>query len=280
MKNISRAAWMLVIALVLSGTAAFAQENLVLPDENSEWRPGVAFVLDYGSRYLYKGEVWNPDRVLQADLCLSLNGFYAGVWTCYDFTDANGYDNEPEEWDYYLGYEYQFKDIPLVDSITIGLGWIYFDYPRAAAWDTQELNLGVMLEDVLLSPKMIVNWDYENDTWWIEAGVSHEMPVEFISEKLLFGTSLDLIWGNTRWNGYVDEDEGPGVDKDSDAYKNALISAVLVTDLKYQITENIAFGPYMIVAWALDHDMREKFRANDINNDCNFVWGVKLNMAF
>jgi uncharacterized protein (TIGR02001 family) len=279
MKTLRCLAWVLVAVAMLS-VSALAQEAALIQDSDSEWRPGVDFVLDYGSRYIYKGEVWNPDRVLQADLCLSLKGFYAGVWTCYDFTDANGYNNEPEEWNYYLGYEYQFTDIPLVESITLGLGWIYFDYPRASAWDTQELNFGVMLEDVLLTPKMVVNWDYENDTWWVEAGIRHEMPLESISDKLLFGVGLDLIWGNTRWCGYVDENQGPGVDKTSDAYKNALISAVLITDLKYQFNENIAFGPYMIGAWAIDHDMREKYRADDVNNDFNFVWGVKLDMAF
>ena len=36
----------------------------------------------------------------------------------------------------------------------------------------------------------------------------------------------------------------------------------------------------MIGAWAIDHDMREKYRADDVNNDFNFVWGVKLDMAF
>ncbi|MGI5925460.1 MAG: hypothetical protein ACOX9E_16065 [Lentisphaeria bacterium] len=272
MKNIGRIAWMLVTALALSGTAAFAQLGLTQLDGGSGWRPQVDFTLDWVSRYIDNGEVLNPEPVGQAELCLALKGFYAGVWTCVDFTDVNDYHNEPEEWNYYLGYEYTFADVPGVESLTIDLGWTYFDCPRASSSDSQKLHLGAQLEDILLTPKVVVNWNYEDDIWWIEAGVSHDMPLEFISEKLLFGSSLALLWGNTRWNG--------GLAKDSDAYKNALASAVLVTDLKYQLTENVSFGPFVIAAWALDHDIREKFRADSFNNACNFVWGIELGMEF
>ena len=88
----------------------------------------------------------------------------------------------------------------------------------------------------------------------------------------MFGAALDLIWGNTRWNG--------GLSKGSDTYKNALASAVLTTDVKYEFTENISFGPFLIAAWALDHDIREKFQSSDINNNSNFVWGFSLDMEF
>ena len=272
MRKIGRIVWVLAAVLALSGTAAFAQQGLELSGGGNEWRPQVDFTLDWSSRYIDLGEVLNPDPVGQADLCLSLKGFYVGVWTCVDFTDVNGYHNEPEEWNYYLGYEYTFTDVPGVESLTIDLGWTYCDCPRDASSDSQEFHLGIQLEDVLLAPTVVVTWDYEDDIWWVEAGVSHEMPLEFISEKLLFGTALDLVWGNTRWNG--------GFDKGDDAYKNALATAALTTELTYQLTENISFGPYMIVAWALDHDIREKFRDDSINNACNFVWGIKLNMEF
>ena len=99
MKNIGRIAWMLVAVLALSGTAAFAQQ-----DDGNEWRPQVDFTLDWSSRYIDLGEVLNPDPVGQADLSLSLKGFYVGVWTCVDFTDVYGYHNDPEEWNYYVGY--------------------------------------------------------------------------------------------------------------------------------------------------------------------------------
>ena len=108
---------MLVVVLVLSGTAAFAQAS-----GDNEWRPKVDFTLDWASRYIDKGEVVNPDSVGQADLCVSLQGFYVGVWTCVDFTDVYGYHNDPEEWNYYLGYEYKFTDVPGVESHTIDLG--------------------------------------------------------------------------------------------------------------------------------------------------------------
>ncbi len=268
---------MLVVVLVLSGTAVFAQQGLALSDlvqsaSNDEWRPEVSLTLDWTSRYIDKGEVSNPDPVGQVDLSLSLKGFYVGVWTCVDFTDVNGYRNEPEEWNYYLGYEYKFTGVPGVESLTIDLGWTYCDCPRNSSSDNQEIGLSIALEDVRLSPTVVFTWDYEDDIWCVEAGVSHEMPLKFISEKLLFGTSLDLAWGNTRWNG--------GLDKGDDTYKNALATATLTTELTYQLTENISFGPYTIVAWALDHDIREKFRDDSINNACNFVWGIKLNMEF
>lgn len=241
-------------------------------DESNEWRPEVGLTLDWSSRYLDKGEVLTPDPIGQADLSLALKGFYVGVWTCVDFTDVNDYRNEPEEWNYYLGYEHTFSDLPVLESLSIDLSWTYCDCPRDSSSDSQELGLGIALGDILLAPTVVLTWDYEDDIWCVEAGISHDMPLECISEKLLFGVGLDLVWGNARWNG--------GFDKGDDAYKNALATAVLTTELTYQFTENIAFGPYLIAAWALDHDIRGKFRDDSINNACNFVWGIQLSMEF
>lgn len=259
-------------------------DQFSIPSEEDAWRPGVDFMLDYGSRYMYRGEVWNPDHVLQGDLCLSLQGFYAGIWTCFDFTDANGYNNEPEEWNYYLGYEYKFQDVPVVNSITLGVGWIYFDYPRAAECDTQEAYLTMSLEDTVLTPSLTVNCDYEHNTWWVQVGVRHEMPLEQISEKLCLLTGFDLYWGNTRWNARYNDAEWRETYQSEpaykDTYKNAISTGVLSAELNYKINDHFSFGPYLIAAWVLDHDIREMAKASQYNHAFNFVWGARLAMVF
>ena len=115
MRKIGRIVWVLAAVLALSGTAAFAQQGLELSGGGNEWRPQVDFTLDWSSRYIDLGEVLNPDPVGQADLCLSLKGFYVGVWTCVDFTDV-WLSQRSEEWNYYVGYEYKFTDVPAVGA--------------------------------------------------------------------------------------------------------------------------------------------------------------------
>lgn len=109
------------------------------------------------------------------------SGFYAGVWASnVDFFDEDEPGADPDdddgadvEIDYTLGFAGEFEN---------GLGWdvgvIFYTFPGAdddLLDDSEEVYLGVSYE--LFSAT--VYHDFDNDTTYLEGGVSVELPADF-----------------------------------------------------------------------------------------------------
>jgi hypothetical protein len=276
----------MVLGTLVAFTGAMAQDIEVEEESNM---PSFALSLKYASRYMSKAKVFDTRSVMQGDFSATWYGFTAGIWGNYDFTDDGSLgrwsDNQVEEWDYYLNYEYTIEDVPgLDDGITLGFGWIYYDYRhtghrmgkslrRGWGWtDDNEINASVSF-GCLLSPTFTVNHEYEKDWTWCSFGGSYEYA---INENLTWKLGGTFYWGSTKYIGYMD------MAGDKPARKNALFSFVADTSLDYAINKNFSVGPFMQGGWILDHDYREAVLRSDNGSfsTFNFVWGFGANVNF
>ena len=183
----------LLAAAVFAGMTVMAQEA-----EKSEWMPEFDFNMKYASRYLSKGKVVNPKKMLFFDASLSLQGFYGGIWIADDWNDyyrESGIVGEPEEIDYYFGYGYTFEELPVIDSLSLDLCVSYYDYPKRTGWQCkgeQQWEYALSLNaGVFLNPGIKLCWDSENEIWYgnFNAGWDYNFKDEGI-EALTFNTGL------------------------------------------------------------------------------------------
>ena len=252
----------LLAAALFAGMGVFAQE-VVAEEEKSEWMPEFDFNMSYASRYLSKGKVVNPKKMLFFDASLSLQGFYGGVWIANDWNDYNegahvpgdglgGVVGEPEEIDYYFGYKHTFEELDVINSLTLNLGVAYYDYPKRLGWDVVgeqqwEYSLGVNV-GVPLKPGFKLCWDSENESWYGNFNVGWDYDFKDQgADGLSFETGLELWWGNSKF---------------FDNRGREITFTTLCWDIKfnYAITENITITPFVTLAWALNHNYRESWK--------------------
>ena len=209
-----------------------------------------------------EGVVGNPRSIGEMCLEMEWQGFFAGTETLYNFTDDNGYNNDIAEWKYYLGYSYTFEDIPAVGAITLSGAWTYTDVSRASEDDTQELELGICLDELFLAPEVVATWDYENDTWWLMASLNHSCE---ITEKLTWDTTLAIHWGDNKWTGYD---------------RAGLTTAVLATGPSYALTPNINLNAAITCGQAVNSKMRQLLRQDEFNNASNIAFSLGMEFCF
>lgn len=237
--------------------------------EESGMAPSISFMTGYYTRNMGEGVISNPERNIQSELEIGMFGFHAGITGIFDLTNATGYRNDFEEFDYSLGYGYTFEDVPCIGALSLDLTWTYYDINRASSDDYQEIALGISLDDLFLAPSLTINHDYENGTWWAEAAVSHSYALSFISEDLSWDNSLFVYFGNSNWV------EG------STGYRRAgLSNAVLATGLSYAVSENITIGFEADFSFALDSNVRNAMRADENNNRNNICLAFTIGMEF
>ena len=168
---------------------------------------GVSTTLGFESRYVFRG-VQFAETSVQPAVELSYGGFYGGVW----FNLPVGDDDlvvtpGGEELDLYAGYT-----AALGDGWSYDVGVTYYTFPDLASGffdifeedgdglgaNTVEIFAGLSL-DAPLSPTLYFYRDFMFDTFTIEGGVSHSVP---LTEK----TSFDI--GGAL--GYVIDDDAGG----------------------------------------------------------------------
>ncbi len=167
---------------------------------------GVSTTLAYESKYIFRG-VQFAETSIQPAVELSYGNFYGGAWFNLPIGDDDLVVTPGgEELDLYVGYS-----APLGETLSFDVGLTYYTFPDLASGffdifeedgdglgaNTLEVFAGLSL-DAPLSPSLYVYRDFMFDTFTIEGGVSHSIP---LAEK----TSFDL--GGSI--GYViDDDDG------------------------------------------------------------------------
>lgn len=151
------------------------------------------------SKYVWRGIVATDDYVLQPSLALGIFGFKLGVWGNYELTDVNSSDvldtkGEFTEVNYTLGWGFS---IPLVH---LGLGLIYYDFPKIEDASTSELYLSAKFS-VILSPSLVFYQDLDKfkGGYW-DFGIGHDFALgETTNLEMTAGLGLG---SESYFNGY------------------------------------------------------------------------------
>ena len=306
MKNFLKGAFAVA---ALAGAQIFAQE--AAPEVKEEKVCGlipdsISLSMQYKSRYISDGFVVNPDNMLFGSFDLgwdltSHDGIYVGIWGANDLNRYNADEKvkyEPEEFDYYIGYWYEFGDIPGIESLTLDLSYTYWDYPSRTELEGIGEQQNTIALDItagcLLKPGVTINWDPENEKLYFKLHVGYDYEVEDV-KGLSFSTGLALFVGNGHyvagkgvkkswiWDEGDGEDNEPGW-ADSPAKRSAITTLIWEVALTYEVNEHFSFGPFASLNFALDHNVRETWqgyhKAVNSESGCNTLWGIGGKISF
>lgn len=156
------------------------------------------------SKYVWRGQIATPDPVLQPSLDVGLMGLTVGVWSNVDLTDVNHRKTSLLETDYTVGYAF---DLPLV---SLGAGFIYYDYPTSVATSTSEIYVSAEA-NVLLSPHAAIYYDVDQvKGTYVNVGGAYDYG---LAEGVALRLGADLGYGSKSYQmGYFGVDKAGATD--------------------------------------------------------------------
>ena len=287
-------AFLMMLALVAS-FSVMAQEApateeaapALETEETCDWRPFVSLSADWATKYMCDGKVVNPNAMVFLDAFVELKGFYVDLWAAMDMSHYNrpdggsfSYKNDrqyrAEEIDYVIGYNHTF-DIFDFSPVKFDIAYKYFQYPRAYFDHDEPLDTTIALTNILQSFQdedakdalsIGVTWRYDlnwyTNYFWFDTTYSRQL-----TDKLSASISGKLYWGTKSKMRAV-----YGLNRD------VISSFQLKGALNYALTENVSVGAWVDCGWAVDHEIRDAWKASDINNEENFRTGVNVSFCF
>ena len=266
--------------LVVFSTVALAEMEL----------PRISLSETVSNRYLSKGRR-SLDGIVRVDsLYGEWYGVHAGVWSYSDIegkthrVDGHRAHGEPVEWDYYGGYGYRFGDgWPVVNSVKVTFRYNYYDAPSSPKSDTEDLRLYINTDSYVKSE---FQWRYTTKSDRNIFRVQLSKGIELVP-NWKWNNSVSVWFGGRKFNGV----SCPGGWKRAraykrqgnplgDSYKNALHSLIYTAELDYRFSDYVSLAPYFSLGWALDHDVREGWKAREHCNAFNSAFGCTLKLRF
>ncbi len=196
----TKLAWLVVGMLVVSGTASALEDVAV--DAS----------LDYMGKYIWRGQAFTDDPVLQPAVNVGVDKLTLGIWGNMELTNVNGERHEFTEVDYTVDYT---DALPGVDGASYSVGAIHYHFPRAMAGAdaTTEIYAGIGL-DTMLSPTATLYYDVDEiGGFYASFGVSHAIDIseyglleDMINSVELAGSLgyADRNYNNDYWGESVD----------------------------------------------------------------------------
>ncbi len=313
----------------LAGIQAFAQEEdspsllaQLREDTKCSLIPSsIKLSLDYKSRYLSDGRVINPQNMLFGSVDFAwdfaTDGIYIGIWGANDLNRYNHgggdrIDYEPEEFDYYIGYWYEWGDLgehtgDAIKSICLDVSYTYWDYPSRTypkggnksrdSWYaigeqqhtiTVDVSAGLGVEAISVKPGFKVNWDPEMEKIYGNLYVS--LGKDFEDAKWLsVGTRFDLFWGNGNYvkRAFPDAEERHWGDTDKETFTTFIwtVSADFTpfADSDFKGLKSFTIGPFAQLVWALDHECRQTWKTTkqaNAKSGLNTCYGLSASYKF
>lgn len=198
-------------ALMVAGIAG-AQDDMVMVGQapvNDESRPEVTAEAALVTAYVWRGQVYNNDFVIQPQLTISQYGVSFNIWGNYDLgKNVNGVSSDFSELDLSLAYT-----LPIaVNQMAFDVGVINYTFPNtlnsagtASAESTTELFIKATVLSwtdyvVPVIPSVTIYGDVDevNGTYTLFDVV---VPYE-VSEYLSVEGGISAGYGNTSYNDY------------------------------------------------------------------------------
>lgn len=117
-------------ALMVAGIAS-AQDDMVMtgmPTANPAAEPEVSVETAVLSSYVWRGQVYNADAVVQPQITLSQYAVSFNIWGNYNVggSDANGVKDDFSELDLSLAYDLPFN----ISDMAVSVGAIHYTFPN------------------------------------------------------------------------------------------------------------------------------------------------------
>jgi uncharacterized protein (TIGR02001 family) len=252
-----------VSVATLAALAAQSSLQAVSAEELS-----VSTTVGFESRYVFRG-IQFAETSFQPAINLAYGNFYGGAWLNLPVGDDDLVVTPGgEELDLFAGYS-----APLGEGLTFDVGVTYYTFPDLASGffdlyeedgdglgaNTIEAYAGLSLE-APLSPTLYVYRDFNFDTFTIQGGVSHSIP---LSEEFSFDIGGTL--------GYVVDDDAGG----------DYLYGAATADLSYAISDDssiaagVRYGGSDIAGGSIiDDSIAGTFKSS------GFWWGVGFSSEF
>lgn len=218
----------------------------------------------YVSKYIWRGNVLNPDPAFQPSLTFShSSGLSYNLWASMDTTDIAGQSGSITEVDHTLSYEWNLK------SVDMAAGYVYYAFPNTTFASTSEVFASACLGGKY-SPTLSVNYDVDEAKgayFSLAGGYVCSMPW-----KKNAATEMNL---STRV-GFATSDYNEFYFFGTD--KSAFTDLVLTASLPYQAGK-WSVTPSVSYSIVLDGTLRDALSANNMDSD-NFYGGVTLSVDF
>ena len=175
---------------------------------------------DFLSRYVWRGQNAGQTAVVQPSATISKAGFSFNVWGNMPLADVTsspptdiGRRFTYNEIDYTIDYT---GDVPGMDILDFSAGFILYTYPsnggNFSSPSAHEIYLGVVV-DTFLNPSLTI-YRGTNDTtntgtgtmnngWYINAAISHSMPLLEGDIPVGLEANASLGWGDSNYNNYA-----------------------------------------------------------------------------
>lgn len=235
----------LVLGLLVVAGVSSAQEDITVDAS-----------IDYFGKYLWRGQLWTDDPVLQPAVNVGYDKFTMSVWGNYELTSVNAETQEFTEIDYTLDYT---DTIPDHDGMTYSLGVVHYQYPRATngvlsapkgAKTTTEIYAGVGM-DTFLNPTATLYYDIDEvGGLYASLGASHSIDISEYGLMDDMVNSVDLAASLGYGDGSYNEDYWGGVGS-VDAFNDFVLSATLPIELCEHATLNASCNYVSVVDGSL-----------------------------
>ncbi|MCL5103377.1 MAG: hypothetical protein M1133_04600 [Armatimonadetes bacterium] len=258
-RMICRLAATLCLLLVLAG-AGFSQ------DEEPVLAEGISAKLDiaYVSKYIWRGNVLNPDSAVQPSLTFSHpSGLSFNWWGSMDSTDIAGERGNFTEHDYTLNYAWN------AGEKSMNAGYVYYAFPNTLFASTQEVYASACLGGPL-SPTLSANYDFD-EARGAYVALAAGYCCKFPSSKALANPmtlSAKLGFGTASYNKFY------FFGNDKAALTDFVVGASVPIE-----AGNLTFTPSVSYSTVVDGGLRDSLSAGGVRAD-NFVAGLTVSSEF
>lgn len=229
--------------------------------------------VEFKSRRISKGKVSNPDPVALYEIVIEQSGFYGKIFAIEDLTEFNENKNidryEIERYEFSLGYKYELKQLPCIDSLKLDLGYKNTSFQRdmRAKHDTENEVYFKFTTGLFLKPGAKFVYDEKNNAFYSDIFASYDYAFD---ESIKLKNQCDLFIMNSYYNEYAN-----GIHN----------TAFTVFDVQHYLElktwyKNLTWGPVLEYSWALDHRIREAWKKSSKNNSFNALVGLKFDLKF
>lgn len=223
--------------------------------------------MDYGSSYIWRGQVLNSAAVVQPGMTVSTPiGVYLNAWGNMDATKKNELGGKFTEVDLTAGYS-----LPLEGIFSMDVGAINYLFPyhneqgEGGLDETTELFASAGL-DVILAPTVSVYYDIDEVKGaYVNAGIGHSYAA---TDALSLDAGLSLGWGSSKYNGVYFGEESSKLND-----VNVSLGA------SYALTEGLSVGAKVAYVYLLDSTIRDNAEELYGHKDSTYA-GLNLAYSF